>query len=145
MTHVEHPVFDLTVDTSRHEPVQFDGSQSCSGVPTEAFYYSHNGPDEMHDPWVEQDYTGNPGTEINAMLARICITCPLLEECFSYALYHEEYGFWGGVSPVQRKRLREEYDIELKPAHDSDVFDMLIKSQRLAHELELSLAELDDE
>jgi len=44
---------------------------------------------------------------------RICSRCPVRNECLSYAMEVEEesgdqlLGVWGGLSPIQRKRLRE--------------------------------------
>jgi WhiB family redox-sensing transcriptional regulator len=38
---------------------------------------------------------------------RICLRCPVLRECTDYALVADErYGVWGGLTPVERGRLR---------------------------------------
>jgi WhiB family transcriptional regulator, redox-sensing transcriptional regulator len=37
----------------------------------------------------------------------ICATCPVLWECFQYAVEEEEeYGIWGGTTPRERARYR---------------------------------------
>jgi len=44
---------------------------------------------------------------------RICAHCPVRNECLSYAMDVEQesgaqlIGVWGGLSPIQRKRLRQ--------------------------------------
>jgi WhiB family transcriptional regulator, redox-sensing transcriptional regulator len=35
-----------------------------------------------------------------------CKTCPVRDECLSYALKWEEYGVWGGLSPNERRKIR---------------------------------------
>ena len=36
----------------------------------------------------------------------ICARCPVLAECRSWAISHEAYGIWGGLTEHQRARLR---------------------------------------
>lgn len=39
---------------------------------------------------------------------KLCAVCPVKELCLEYALAQPEYdGMWGGLSPVERKRLRQ--------------------------------------
>jgi WhiB family redox-sensing transcriptional regulator len=38
---------------------------------------------------------------------RICIGCPVREECLDYALEHDErFGIWGGLSERERRALK---------------------------------------
>ncbi|MDQ5874483.1 MAG: WhiB family transcriptional regulator [Actinomycetota bacterium] len=37
---------------------------------------------------------------------RICARCPVREECLEWALQHEDFGVWGGLSAQERKRTR---------------------------------------
>ncbi|MDH2424715.1 WhiB family transcriptional regulator [Sphaerisporangium sp. TRM90804] len=37
----------------------------------------------------------------------VCRRCPVRDECLDYALGNrEEFGVWGGLSPVERRRLQ---------------------------------------
>ncbi|MGP4093005.1 WhiB family transcriptional regulator [Nonomuraea sp. KM90] len=39
---------------------------------------------------------------------RVCRSCPVWQECRDYALEHDErYGMWGGLSPLERRRLAQ--------------------------------------
>jgi hypothetical protein len=39
---------------------------------------------------------------------KLCAGCPIRLECLEYALAaDEEYGVWGGLSPVERRRLKQ--------------------------------------
>lgn len=38
---------------------------------------------------------------INA-LRTICLACPIWKECLTYAMEHEDYGVWGGMTSVER-------------------------------------------
>lgn len=43
----------------------------------------------------------------------ICNACPVREQCLRYALYtDEEFGVWGGMSPIQRERIAGNYTKE---------------------------------
>lgn len=38
---------------------------------------------------------------------RVCAACTVRNECAEYALnFPETFGIWGGLSPVERKRIR---------------------------------------
>jgi len=41
-----------------------------------------------------------------AKAIRICNTCPVIDECKSYALGHREYGIWGGITELARRRAQ---------------------------------------
>lgn len=39
---------------------------------------------------------------------RICASCPLVETCLQFALDHgEDYGIWGGMTTIERKRYAQ--------------------------------------
>lgn len=51
---------------------------------------------------------------------RLCHQCPVIEECLTYSLYHEEFGLWGGMTERQRRILRRRLKIKLiKPEADT--------------------------
>lgn len=37
---------------------------------------------------------------------RVCRACPVRAACLEYALEHDEYGIWGGLSESHRARLK---------------------------------------
>ena len=39
-----------------------------------------------------------------------CNTCPLLESCGTYALKHENFGVWGGMTSEERYEIRGNHD-----------------------------------
>lgn len=78
----------------------YDGSQNCFGLDIDFFYQEEGDTDRK---------IGTKG--IHDTLRRICSTCPFLDECREYAIYHEGYGFWGGMSENQRRNYRREHKI----------------------------------
>ena len=43
----------------------------------------------------------------------ICAGCPVKDKCLSHALLYEEYGYWAGTNAKDRKKMREELNINL--------------------------------
>lgn len=47
---------------------------------------------------------------------KICLDCPVRQECLDYALDHDErFGIWGGFSERERRRLSRGEDVT--PSH----------------------------
>lgn len=44
----------------------------------------------------------------------ICGDCPVKAECLDHALKHEELGWWAGISPLDRDRMRRDLGIALR-------------------------------
>lgn len=87
---------------SRHKYPEFDGTQNCYGKDTEHFYLDDRA----------KDFSKKKRKLL--MDAQIlCSTCPFLEPCRTYALHNEEYGIWGGTTPMERKILRKKFGIKL--------------------------------
>lgn len=42
----------------------------------------------------------------------ICAGCPVKNECLDYALKHEEFGIWGGMSAEERNRYRRTHKVK---------------------------------
>jgi len=40
-------------------------------------------------------------------LAEICSKCPILNDCYAWAVVHESHGFWAGTSGKQRAEIRK--------------------------------------
>jgi WhiB family redox-sensing transcriptional regulator len=55
--------------------------------------------------------------EIESLLCRICMNCPINRECLEYALEIKVYGYWGGTTEHQRKVIRKKLKITVKPLH----------------------------
>jgi len=68
---------------------------NCQGTDTEAFFV----PD------------GQGTYENVTALKRICSSCPVLDECFDYALHHSVLGWWGGTGERTRSNLRGKLNI----------------------------------
>jgi hypothetical protein len=61
-------------------------SANCKGIDTEMFF-----------PDIE-----NFKPEDMAPFKRMCGTCPVKQRCLEWALVHERYGVWGGMTPRER-------------------------------------------
>ena len=72
---------------------------ACKGAPTNLFYA------------VEENRKINEWIDIG-ILRRICGGCPIYKECLAYALRHEQYGVWGGMTTQERNAFngRAPYD-----------------------------------
>lgn len=42
------------------------------------------------------------------MLKRICFACDVRQQCLDYALKHNVFGYWGGTSRFERRRMLKE-------------------------------------
>ena len=63
---------------------------ACRGsIYTDAFYA------------VEEERSIVAYEYINA-LRQICLSCPLWKQCLTYAMEHEIYGVWGGMTSIER-------------------------------------------
>lgn len=65
---------------------------ACAGIPKDWFY-----PKSQMD---EEDKDNLARTRA------ICQQCAIITECHEHAIRHEEFGFWAGLSPRQRRALR---------------------------------------
>jgi WhiB family transcriptional regulator, redox-sensing transcriptional regulator len=70
-------------------PWEFE-SPACYGVPFEVLF-------------PEDVYGRNTKHYEFDQLKRICGGCPHLSECRDWALRHEQYGWWAGMTPEQRR------------------------------------------
>lgn len=61
------------------------------------------------DAFFHDDEKGPGGKRWNYVIAkRLCSSCPIMVECGQYALEaNEDYGVWGGLSPVERRQLKQ--------------------------------------
>ena len=83
----------------------FDGTQACANADVEDFYYEDYEGTGQRKSKSKKDFT---------TAAILCSSCPFKDPCFVYALHHEEYGFWGGYTEEERKKIRKEKGIKFE-------------------------------
>jgi WhiB family transcriptional regulator, redox-sensing transcriptional regulator len=44
-----------------------------------------------------------------------CQRCEVIVQCHQYAIHYEDVGFWAGLTPAERRKLREAAGIALEP------------------------------
>lgn len=64
----------------------FDGTQACAQVGFDFYFPIEKPGDFPHE----------------RALRAVCEGCVFLEPCREWAIWHEEYGYWGGMTPRQR-------------------------------------------
>lgn len=63
-----------------------------------------------HDACVDEFFPDSENGSYKTIIRKYCrdshgnAKCPVLDECLSYALVHDERGIWGGTTEGQRKR-----------------------------------------
>ena len=62
---------------------------NCKGAPTNLFYMVEE--NRKHSTWIDV-----------GILRTICGGCPIQKKCLAYALEHEIYGVWGGMTTQER-------------------------------------------
>lgn len=71
----------------------FDGRQACANMDTELWYLNHD--------------TGSTSSTTR-MVIELCRSCPFVTPCAEYALAHEVWGVWGGLTHTQRTAIRRQ-------------------------------------
>lgn len=86
----------------------WDGSETCASIGVDLFY-----DEDRRNVAETRQHLG--------FLRDICNSCHRLNECREYAIKHEYYGFWGGMTVTERREYRKKYKIELvRPEMFSD-------------------------
>lgn len=73
--------------------------------------YAENGTDPWYGPDVDEPghRPGNFPADLANKARKICRACPVKTECLLHAMETpENEGVWGGVTPYQRTRLRNQ-------------------------------------
>ena len=68
---------------------------ACVGIPTDIFYPVIDEPADM------------------TTIRKICAACPVLIDCYQWALHHERHGIWAGSTPSERRTVRARLNISL--------------------------------
>lgn len=127
-TIIRHPMFEgIWVHADANLSPEFKDAK-CAEIGGDIWFYPNtddNGVREesyLHISTIES----NPNVQTANMLTGICRQCPMLKDCFNYAVHHEDHGFWGGTTRSQRKALRATHRITLSEPFDSDDADSMI-------------------
>ena len=78
-------------------PVWTD-TPACTGIDVEMFFTDDN-----------LRYSDLQG------VIKICNTCPVIQQCFDYAIKYNVNGVWGGTSEAQRRAYRKLYNVNVLP------------------------------
>ena len=83
---------------------------ACSGMDGDMFY------DDMIASESAKEYGMYTSTapKQHAMLRRVCANCPVKIECAEFAIKHERFGFWGGLTAMERHSIRSMKNILLE-------------------------------
>ena len=77
---------------------------SCKGIGHQAFY-----DDGLEvEAAIDQDdtiWSSNRPVQ-HAYLRRMCLSCPVVQECREWGIKRERYGFWGGMTATERESER---------------------------------------
>jgi hypothetical protein len=83
---------------------RFTGGEPCVEVGTEVFF-------------LEEDAKSR-GSNRERMLRDLCHRCPMLDPCAGYALRVRVTGWWGGMSEIERDRVRRDRGIVPGPVFE---------------------------
>lgn len=61
--------------------------------------------------------------ETAAIAKNICKNCTVITECGDWAIKHEEFGIWGGLSTTDRKLLRRRNGIKLETILSRGIYE----------------------
>lgn len=78
---------------------QYQGDEPCSTTDPEVFFLDFFGP------------------HVVKTLRTICNDCAIKGPCAEYAIAHEIEGFWGGLTPSERMRLRRRQKMRARQIH----------------------------
>ena len=82
---------------------------ACDGMDTNFFYPV--GESNEDNAWAKDN--------VYPQLRKVCANCDVLDKCRDYAIKHEEWGFWGGMSVYERRKWRKKYNIKLEQPWNS--------------------------
>lgn len=78
---------------------QFDGTQNCYESGVDPYYADGEGPHTRTAKVRE------------AKLRQLCEGCGFFDSCFEWAIHHERFGFWAGMTEAERDKYRKERGI----------------------------------
>ena len=87
-------------------PIPFDGSQACAD--SMAF--------TDRDEWAPDEAEH---------LATICAGCPWLARCRDWALAHERYNYWAGMTPQDRREWRKTNRVQVVDRYSAELYGLM--------------------
>jgi hypothetical protein len=51
--------------------------------------------------------------EYDEILFKACNGCPLLKDCFNWALHNERFYYWGASTAADRHKIRKQFNIKI--------------------------------
>lgn len=83
---------------------------ACAGMDGDMFYDDMIASESVSD----YGYYTSTAPKQHAMLRRVCANCPVKIECADFAIKHERFGFWGGLTAMERHSIRSMNNILLE-------------------------------
>ena len=77
---------------------------ACEGMDTNFFYPV--GESNEDNAWAKDN--------VYPQLRKVCGNCDVFDKCRDWAIKHEEWGFWGGMSVYERRQFRKKYKIKIE-------------------------------
>jgi WhiB family transcriptional regulator, redox-sensing transcriptional regulator len=88
-----HPRLQEARQAALSEDWEWQRWARCRGLPTEMFFASDHA-------------KGMRRIQRERHAKQVCLSCPVVEHCRSYAIdAGERYGIWGATTPLERHRL----------------------------------------
>jgi WhiB family redox-sensing transcriptional regulator len=69
---------------------------------------------EVGDMFFYPDSENEGDTSMYAFGKAICSSCIVKQQCLDWAIRHEGYGLWGGMTPRERMAERRKLNIQLE-------------------------------
>ena len=86
---------------------------NCRGLDPDLFFDDYDGVEGEESNGNGYTYFYSTAPKQHAYLRRVCLTCPALQDCKEWAIKHERYGFWGGMTAMERISERRVRGIQL--------------------------------
>lgn len=83
---------------------------SCSLLPIDYRWQQDAACKSMH----KSEFYVSRGRKVIPEVVDACAACPVNDQCLEHALTYEDYGYWAGTNPVQRRSMRRQLRITLK-------------------------------
>lgn len=87
--------YPLSMTSTQRERATWAAEGLCASQPEDLFLPVEN---PNTDDYMQQ----------SAVLKPRCLSCPVLQECATYSIVHEEFGFWGGMTEIERESIRSQ-------------------------------------